>query len=317
MWAVGIAMALGFPLLLALLAWSTWVLIGRALRPVEAIRADVAEISALDLDRRVTEPPTTDEIGRLARTMNATLDRLQLASEKQRVFVADASHELQSPLTSYRTQLEVALAHPDSTDWPATGRALLAETQGLEQLVRNLLFLARAESAPKRTPELLDLDDIVLEEAARLRAATVARVDTTAVSAAPVLGSRDELVRLTRNLLENAVRHAASKVRVELTEETDAVRLVVQDDGPGVPADKQREIFDRFVRLDGARARGDGGTGLGLAIVQTIAAAHGGTVRVESDGGARFVVCLPSVSASGEAVGWNPPQPQEAKLKST
>jgi signal transduction histidine kinase len=296
--SVAIAMTLGFPVLLGLLAFSTWLLIGRALRPVEVIRADVAEISATDLDRRVTVPPTEDEIGRLARTMNSTLDRLHTASEKQRIFVADASHELQSPLTSFRTQLEVALAHPAEADWQATGKRLLSETQHLERLVRDLLFLARAEATPGRKDELVDLDDIVLEEAARLRLSTDARVDTSEVSAAPVRGNRDELVRMARNLLENAARHAASTVRIELGLGDDGTKLVIHDDGPGVPPDKRQNIFDRFVRLDGARTRGDGGTGLGLAIVQAIAVRHGGAVSVDDGVGARFVVRLPPTDVS-------------------
>ena len=297
---VGTALAVGLPPLLAVLALTTWILLGRALHPVEAIRAEVAEISERALDRRVPVPPTPDEIGRLARTMNATLDRLQTASERQRTFVADASHELQSPLAAFRAQLEVALAHPATTDWPATASDLLADSQRLERLVRDLLFLARADDAPAPSPAgPVDLDDIVFDEAKRLRATTRTQVDTSRVSGALLHGSRDELTRLTRNLLENAERHATSAVRIQLTSYDHKVQLVVEDDGPGIPIDQRQVIFDRFARLDGARARDSGGTGLGLAIVKSIVERHGGSVAVE-DGhdGARFVVQLPAAPRS-------------------
>jgi signal transduction histidine kinase len=299
--AVGTALAVGLPPLLALLALVTWFLLGRALHPVEAIRAEVAEISEQALNRRVPVPPASDEIGRLAKTMNATLDRLQAASERQRGFVADASHELQSPLAAFRAQLEVALAHPAATDWPAMAAGLLADSQRLERLVRDLLFLARSDATPAPSPtdpgslgNLIDFDDIVFDEAARLRASTPLQVDTSRVSGAPLHGSRDQLTRLTRNLLENAERHAATTVRIELTSAEEAVRLVVADDGPGIPPEQRDRVFDRFTRLDGARDRDSGGTGLGLAIVKSIAERHRGTVSIEdSDGGARFVVQLP------------------------
>lgn len=286
---VGGTLAAGLPALLAVLTATTWVVLGRALRPVEAIRARVDEITATGLHARVPVPAARDEIGRLASTMNAMLERLHQAGTRQRTFVADASHELQSPLTAFRTQLEVALAHPG--DWPQVAAGLLADAQRMERLVRDLLFLARADENGQVPDELFDLDDVVLEEAARLRPGARVLLDTAGVSAAPVRGSRDELTRLTRNLLENAVRHAATTVRVHLDA---SITLVVEDDGPGIPAQRREQIFDRFVRLDDDRARKGGGTGLGLAIVRAIAERHGGTV-VAGDGaaGARFTVRLP------------------------
>jgi signal transduction histidine kinase len=232
------------------------------------------------------------------------LDRLQAASDRQRTFVGDASHELQSPLAAVRTQLEVALAHPRNADWPAVAAQLLADSQRMERLVRDLLFLARTDStaAPGVPADVapaspVDLDDIVLDEATRLRATTRVRLDTTAVSAAPVVGSRDELTRMTRNLLENAERHAASMVRVELSAADGRAEMIIEDDGPGVPEEYRERIFERFVRLDHARSRDQGGTGLGLAIVKAVAERHGGAVGVHSgrngDRGARFVVRLP------------------------
>ena len=283
------------PPLLALLAVASWVLVGRALRPVEAIRAEVADISGRALDRRVPVPPNRDEIGRLASTMNEMLDRLQAASERQRKFVADASHELQSPIAALRTQLEVAIAQPATTDWAATSSDLLAESRHMERLVRDLLFLARSDGEESvRRIEPVDLDDIVLEEATRLRSSARVGVDASGVSAAPLSGNRDELTRLVRNLLENAEHHAESRVRIRLSAEGHEIILVVEDDGPGVPPAERERIFQRFTRLDEARSRHNGGTGLGLAIVKEITERHGGTVCVESAApGARFAVRLP------------------------
>jgi signal transduction histidine kinase len=285
------------PPLLALLAVASWVLVGRALRPVEAIRAEVADISGRALDRRVPVPPRRDEIGRLASTMNEMLDRLQAASERQRKFVGDASHELQSPIAALRTQLEVAIAQPATTDWAATSSDLLAESRHMERLVRDLLFLARSDGEEGvRRIEPVDLDDIVLEEATRLRSTAQVRVDASGVSAAPLTGNRDELTRLVRNLLENAEHHAESRVRIRLSAEGREIILMVEDDGPGVPPAERERIFQRFTRLDEARSRNNGGTGLGLAIVKEITERHGGTVCVENAApGARFAVRLPQM----------------------
>ena len=283
------------PPLLALLAVASWVLVGRALRPVEAIRAEVADISGRALDRRVPVPPSRDEISRLASTMNEMLDRLQVASERQRKFVADASHELQSPIAALRTQLEVALAQPATTNWAETSSDLLAESRHMERLVRDLLFLARSDGEESVRPvEPVDLDDIVLEEATRLRSTASVGVDASGVSAAPLSGNRDELTRLVRNLLENAEHHAESRVSIRLSSDGREITLVVEDDGPGVPPAERDRIFQRFTRVDEARTRHNGGTGLGLAIVKEITERHGGTVCVENAApGARFAVRLP------------------------
>jgi signal transduction histidine kinase len=287
------ALAVGLPIMVALLAFSTWLLLGRTLRPVEEIRSEVSEIGALALDRRIPVPPTEDEISRLAETMNAMLDRLEAASRRQREFVADASHELRSPLSAFRAQLEVALAHPADADWEATAIALMADSDRMERIVGDLLYLARTDALPPEpSATLVDLDDIVLDEVNRMRAHARVQIDTAQVSAAPVRGSGEELRRLIRNLLDNAVRHAESSVRVELVTVGDEVVLAVEDDGPGVPPDQRTRIFERFVRLDAARSP-DGGTGLGLAIVHAIAARHSGAVSLEaSTAGARLVVRL-------------------------
>jgi signal transduction histidine kinase len=290
------ALLIGGAGLLALLVVATLALLKRALRPVERIRAQVADISGGALDLRVPVPESDDEIARLAQTMNAMLDRLEAASELQRQFVADASHELQSPLASFRAQLEVSLAHPELTDWHETARMLAEDSARLEHLVRDLLFLAREDHGQPAAPHSpVDLDDVVLDEAARLRSHCPVSIDTTEVSAAPVLGNRGDLARLVRNLVDNAVAHAASVVRLTLSTVNGDVCLVVEDDGPGVPHDEQKRLFDRFYRSDGARGRAEGGTGLGLAIAQAIAEDHAGRITIEDTTvGARFVVVMPA-----------------------
>lgn len=293
------ALLIGVPVLLVLLGTLTWLLLERALRPVEAIRTQVADISDRALDLRVAVPSSDDEIARLARTMNAMLDRLESASARQRSFVADASHELQGPLAAFRAQLEVASAHPAQVDWTATARDLIHDSDRMERLVRDLLFLARDEGLsqdPRR--DHVDLDDLVLEEAIRLRSQSRLTVDTSRVSAAPVQGNRDDLSRLVRNLLQNADAHGMSLVRVRLELQDGYAALSVEDDGSGVPPEHRQRVFDRFYRVDDVRGRETGGSGLGLAIVRTIAERHHGTVRLDdrSDGaanGARFVVRIP------------------------
>lgn len=290
-------LAIGVPLLVLLVAGGTWLLVGGTLRPVEDIRAEVASITEEELDRRVPVPRSGDEVSRLAQTMNEMLGRLQDGARRQRDFVADASHELQSPITALRTQLEVALAD-EAADWPATARQLLVDTDEMEHLVHDLLFLARTHHARPDRSRLLDLDDVVLEEAARLRGTTDLVVVTRDVSAAPVHGDPDELRRLVRNLLENARRHAATTIRVRLRSDDHVTCLDVIDDGPGVPSDARDRVFDRFYSTDTSRSRGRG-SGLGLAIARQVALRHAGTLRVADDGfpGARFELRLTRSSA--------------------
>ena len=286
---------IGLPALLVLVGVTTWVVTGRALRPVEAMRREVEAIGADDLHRRVPEPSTADEIGRLARTMNAMLARLENATDRQRRFVADASHELRSPLTGIRAQLEVDLAHPERANWEATERDVLDDAVRLQRLVDDLLTLATADASAldgaHREP--IDLDEIVLTEARRLRGRTDRRIDTTAVSGAQLEANSDQLVRAVRNLLDNAARHAQSTVTVTLHESASDVVLTIADDGPGIPTDQRDQIFERFARLDGARSRDGGGTGLGLAITQEVVTAHGGTITVDNGPGACFTLSFP------------------------
>lgn len=296
------SLLVGIPMLLLLLAAVTRVMVGRALRPVEDIRAEVAAISGSALDRRVSLPPSTDEVARLAVTMNDMLDRLEAASSRQKEFIGDASHELQSPLTAFRAQLEVALAHPQGVDWPALASDLLVDSDRMERLVHDLLFLAKEDAGqPVRLDEPVDLEMVVLEEVSRLAARTHVAFDTSLVSPAPTQGNRQELTRLVRNVLENAAKHARSRVAIELASRAEEIMLAVTDDGPGIPPDHEARIFERFARIEGARARSEGGTGLGLAIARAIAARHGGAISVGAAprpgaewAGACFVIRLPT-----------------------
>ena len=292
------SLLLAVPVVVIALAFALWWLVGRTLRPVEAIRSQVAAIGGSDLDRRVPVPPGDDEIARLARTMNGMLDRVAESARRQQRFLADASHELRSPLTRVRTELEVDLAHPEGADPLATHRSVLAETVGLQRLTDDLLLLARGDAGaalPLRS-ELVDLDDLVLRVARRLQADERVAVDLAGVSAAQVHGDPDHLLRLVGNLADNAVRHAHHTVRLALVEEGGWAVLTVADDGPGVPPEDRERIFERFARVDGARRAADGGAGLGLAIARDIATRHGGILELADDPlgrGTRFVLRLP------------------------
>jgi signal transduction histidine kinase len=291
------ALLLGMPALLAVVGAVTWWIVGRALRPVEGMRDEVERISSRELHRRVPDPPGDDEVSRLAATMNRMLDRLESGQERQRRFVSDASHELRSPVASIRQHAEVAKGHPDGTNVEELAEVVLEEDARLQRLVDDLLLLAKLdEGAQPRTDGEVDLDDVVLSEAARIRTATPLDVDTRGVSAGRVLGDRGQLERLVRNLTENAARHASSRTALGLSAKDGRVLLSVDDDGPGIPAEARDRVFERFVRVDGARGRSTGGTGLGLAIVREIAAAHRGTVSMgeSSLGGLRVEVRFPT-----------------------
>ncbi len=286
------ALLAGVPVLTGLVAALTWRLTGQALRPVEAIRREVAELSHARLHRRVPEPAGDDEIARLARTMNAMLDRLEEARDRQRRFVSDAGHELRSPLAALRNHLEVAGSYPAQVDVADLVAGLLPEERRLEGLVEDLLVLARADEGMLGTSRRpVDLDDAVLAEAAALRRRAGLTVDLSGVGPGRVDGDAGQLARVVRNLLDNAARHARSTVRVALEQQGDTVVLAVSDDGAGVPDADRTRVFERFTRLDEARARDAGGVGLGLAVVAEVVRAHGGAARVE---GSRFTVTLPA-----------------------
>jgi signal transduction histidine kinase len=291
-------LAIGLPALAVLLALTTWMAVGRALAPVEAIRREVDGISADQLHRRVPESPAGDEIARLAGTMNRMLDRLESAQASQRRFISDASHELRSPVAAIRQLAEITLAHPERIPAGELAGTALAESLRLQQLIDDLLLLAKADEHMLRLdPQEVDLDDLVFEHAQRLRTATGLRVDLGRVSAGRVPGDPVSLRRLLRNLTDNAGRHARERVAFALAERAGSVVLGIEDDGPGIPVELRERVFERFVRLDDARARDDGGSGLGLAIVADIVRVHGGSVTIGEGtlGGAAVRVVLPAL----------------------
>ncbi|KAA9089986.1 HAMP domain-containing histidine kinase [Microbacterium radiodurans] len=277
----------------------TWWVVGRSLRPVARIRAEVEAITADRLDRRVAEPPSGDEIAALAVTMNRMLDRLDSASAAQGRFVADASHELRSPLATIRQHAELARAHPEASSLDDLAGVVTDEGARMQHLVDALLLLARLDEQAPRRADAVDLDDIALAEVARLRSRGVA-VDASGIGAARVTGDPRLLGQLVRNLADNAARHAVSRVAIAVGHGGDRVVLTVDDDGTGIPEDERSRVFERFVRLDEGRARDAGGSGLGLAIVHGVATSAGGSVAIGDGplGGARFTVELPAASGS-------------------
>src|SRR5258706_3179610 len=279
---------LGIPLVVLAVALVAWFLAGRALRPVEAMRREVETISASTLQRRVREPRSHDEVARLARTMNSMLGRLQSSRDHERQFLSDASHELRSPLASMRTQLETGT-------WPDHADGVKAEASRLAHIVDDLVDLAKADEAAPPTGET-DLDEVVLEEAAAIAPTLPVPIHTSNVGAARLVGDRPALARMVRNLIENAGRHASTRIDVGLTSNDDQITLTIDDDGEGVGEPDRERIFERFTRTDDSRSRDTGGVGLGLAVVRATARRHGGDVRCEvsPNGGARFVVTLPA-----------------------
>jgi signal transduction histidine kinase len=238
-----------------------------------------------DLARRVPVPDTHDEVARLARTTNETLAALEASVERQRRFVADASHELRSPIASLRTQLEVGAAHPELLDVDGA----VEDTVRLQRLAADLLLLARLDAGERPADAHFDLAELIREQAEGRPGLTVE------ADAVEVAGSRTQLGRLVANLLDNAQRHARSAVTVSVRREGGRAIVQVADDGDGVPADDRERVFERFVRLDAARSRDDGGAGLGLAIARDVAVRHGGTLTVgeAATGGALFELRLP------------------------
>ncbi len=294
---VGLLLAVSVPIVVGVVALTTWFAVGRSLAPVERMRRQVEQMSASDLSSRVDEPETRDEIGRLARTMNGMLARLEESQLAQRRFVSDASHELKSPLASLRQYAEVARAHPDSISSEELSVAVLDEGARLERLVQGMLVLTRADEGGRALSVTdVDLDDLLLAEATRLRALGAVTVDVSGVHPARVRGDLGLLRQVTRNLADNAARHARGRVVFGATQTTGGAQVSVEDDGAGIAETDRGRVFERFVRLDEARARDAGGSGLGLAIVREIVRAHGGDVRVDAGGlgGAQFVVSLPA-----------------------
>ncbi|MDF5754408.1 HAMP domain-containing sensor histidine kinase [Spongiactinospora sp. TRM90649] len=283
--------------LVATVGLLTWLGVRRTLLPVEAIRREMAEITSHDLARRVPEQPRDDEISNLARTVNATLNRLEELVTQQRRLASDASHDLRSPLTGMRTELEMGLISSEETDWPDTARRVLAGIERLQEIVGDLLLLAKMDSGRRGDLKPLDLSALARSEIDRVQ-----RRFPPQAALEPgvrVMGDRLRLARLLSNLLDNAERHARSAVWVLLRADPDLrqVFMEVRDDGGGIPEDKREEVFRRFTRLDSSRSRDAGGSGLGLAIAREIAETHGGTlVAADTEVGARLLLCLPLLS---------------------
>ncbi|KNY04850.1 sensor histidine kinase [Microbacterium sp. GCS4] len=292
---VALLLAVAVPLLLVLVAITTWLVVGRALRPVTRIREEVDGITAERLHRRVEVPASADEIAALATTMNGMLDRLDAAATAQRRFVSDASHELRSPLATIRQHAELAQAHPATTSIGELAEVVSDEGLRLQGIVESLLLLARLDEGATSLTESVDLDDVALSEVRRLRARGL-DVDGSGIQAARVHADPRLMGQLLRNLADNAARHSVGRIAIGVTESAGTVSVTVEDDGHGVPPAERERIFERFVRLDEARSRDAGGSGLGLAIARGIAGASGGSVTIDDSrwGGARFVVRLPS-----------------------
>ncbi|WP_347351474.1 ATP-binding protein [Intrasporangium sp.] len=304
-------LTVGLATALVVIGLVTWFVVGRALGPVEAIRAEVDRISSTDLGRRVPVPDSRDEITRLALTMNRTLDRLEQSVERQRQFVADASHEIRSPVASLRTQLEVALAHPEIADWADVAEGVLADTERLQALVGDLLVLARLDAGEGGERSAVDLGTLVDEVVSR-RPHSQVPIETTCPAGVLVTANGAQLTQVLDNLLDNAQRHARTFIRVAVwsgpgsTGEVGSAgaaapracgHIEVRNDGPPVPPGDRERIFRRFVRLDEARARDAGGSGLGLPIAREIVRAHGGDLTVVDAGDeSRFLVTLPAAT---------------------
>lgn len=288
------ALAVGLPLIVGMVAATTRLLVGRALRPVAAITAEVSDITDRQLDRRVPEPASSDEIQQLAVTMNRMLSRLEEAATRQRRFVADASHELRSPLASARAALEVAALHPDSREsLVAAIEDALIDHDRLDRLAKDLLAMARLDGrGPAGTTTDVDITRVVGAALDRRTEGSLEfEVEVGVLRAAT---SEHAVEQVLTNLLDNAARHRSSRTRVRVARHPAGVVLEVHDDGPGIPLGDRDRVFEPFTRLDEARVA-DEGTGLGLAIVRDLVSSLGGDVRIGSSdlGGAMVVVLLP------------------------
>lgn len=290
------ALLVGAPFLIALLSGIVWILVGRALRPVEAMRQAVRGMPGNQPHQRLSESAGPLELARLAGTFDDLLDRIEAGAAQQRRFLADAAHELRNPVASVLTRLEI---HGSDAALSSEDRARLhADATRLASLVDALLSLARLDAHVAMRTQTLDLDDLVFDNA---RAVTGKNVDLAHVGAAQVIGDRTALDRVVRNLLDNAARHASATVSISLFDDGQAVTLIVADDGPGIPPADRVRVFERFTRLDDARTRDEGGAGLGLAIAHDVVHRHHGVILIEDNHpGARFVVRLPSVDSSND-----------------
>jgi signal transduction histidine kinase len=294
-WTVALLLACGGPIIVAVAAAATYRLVRRSLQSVDTIRNRVAEISTSDLAERVPVPKSRDELAALAVTMNEMLARIEAGHRAQKRFVGDASHELRSPLTTIINGLELAEAHPELLDADFAINTLLPEAQRMQTLIEDLLLLARAdEQSLVLRKEEIALDDLADIEAARARREAGFRIDTD-ICPARLTGDSAAVSRVVRNLVDNAVRHANSRITIEVSSQNGTAIFTVSDDGPGIPPAERDRVFERFVRLDSDRSRSSGGAGLGLAIVAEVVAAHGGGVSIDDrpGGGTTMTVAFP------------------------
>jgi signal transduction histidine kinase len=284
------SLLISFPLLLLMSGGLIWLGIGLALAPVEAIRRRVDAIAAEDLTQRVPVTGGDDEIARMARTVNEMLARLESASRFQQEFVSNASHELRSPLTTLLATTERATTDPTNANWPEVADVVMREGRRLDGIIGDLFWLARHDENHLDVESVeVDFDDLLYEEASRVRSMSELSVDTSAVAPTRVLGDPTMFKRMIRNVVDNAMRYAQSELRFDSHYESDDALIVVSDDGEGIDVAESARFFERFTRADSARSRRSGGTGLGLAIVTEIALRHGGSARfVEVESGSRI-----------------------------
>jgi signal transduction histidine kinase len=287
------SLLIGLPLLVVLAAVVISRVVKRALAPVDAMRAEVDRIEAVDLSGRVKASTSDDEIANLGLTLNRMLDRLEEASSQQKLFAAAASHELRSPLSTLRTELEVGLAYPDRTEWAKVAEDSLIEVARLEELTRDLRVLTRSRSMQASGATPIQLSGVVAAEVALRRPRRELRY-LTSIDEAEIVADRDAVVRVVRNLLDNAERHATVEIRVAVSSNGTGSTLSVSNDGPPIPAEDRERIFEPFMRLDEARSLDIGGSGLGLAIARSIMTALGGSISTTVvETGAQFVAWFP------------------------
>ncbi|MCU1400222.1 MAG: hypothetical protein JWN62_3331, partial [Acidimicrobiales bacterium] len=246
--------------------------------------------------RRVPQAVTSDEIGQLATTVNHTLARLDTSVERQKRFVADASHELRGPLAALRADLEISVTHPQRTNWVTVANDTLGDVERLQRLTEDLLTLARTDTELSQSYELVDLAELTIRLVADVRLPGIAIRLHDLDTPATLRGDEDQLRKLVRNLLHNAQEHADTQIDITVQRQPNLLRLTVADDGPGIPAADRARALEPFVRLDVARTRDTGGTGLGLAIVAGVVTAHHGNIRITDTEphGATIIVELPT-----------------------
>jgi heavy metal sensor kinase len=295
---VGLLLLAAAPLLVALVAVAVWILVGQSLKTVERIRRQVSEIDGRRLSERVEVPPTGDEIAALASTMNEMLDKLEHSNNSHRAFFSDASHELRSPLSTLVTTAEVASLDKSGKTWLDMQQTVISESSRMQSLVEDLLTLAKVDAHQLQLHvQDVDLEDVLDSEINRLR--TVSSLQVTAeLRPVRVRGDERRLAQVFRNLLDNAARHATSRIVVGMGRRAGEVVVSVDNDGEIISPEDRHRVFERFARLDASRSTDGGGSGLGLAISREIMGAHGGTVvAAESDGWCRFQVRVPTSDA--------------------